>query len=293
MLQNNRQVEIIKTNIARKVLETLAEMKEREYDEYLKFYTELSRILKEGLYFDFAKRETIADLLLYPSTKTEAGKLTSFQTYVESMKEGQTEIYYITGATAGEMAASPYLEAFREKGYEVLIMTDEIDEFVMNGFEYKGKKLKSVARGDVALGKEENAGKEEKAKKYGKLLDLIKDELKEDVKDVRLSGRLTDSAVCLVTDEGDLDPQMERMLKAMGQDIPPAKRIMEINPDHPVVGTMEDLFEKDNKNALLAEYVRLLYDQALVLEGSKPKDPAAFAKALAKLMVERAAQGQE
>jgi molecular chaperone HtpG len=95
-----------------------------------------------------------------------------------------------------------------------------------------------------------------------------------------------------VTDEGDLDPQMERMLKAMGQDIPPAKRIMEINPDHPVVGTMEELFEKDNKNALLAEYVRLLYDQALVLEGSKPKDPAAFAKALAKLMVERAAQGQ-
>jgi molecular chaperone HtpG len=291
MLQNNRQVEIIRTNITRKVLDTLEEMKENEYDKYLMFYGELSRILKEGIHFDFARRETIADLLLYPSTKTEAGKFTTFKSYVENMKEGQEEIYYIVGTGGTETAASPFLEAFKEKDYEVLIMTDEIDEFIMNGFEYKGKKLKSVARGDITLGADEKSEKEERTKKYGKLLDMIRDHLKDDVKDVRFSGRLTDSPVCLVTDEGDLDPQMERMLKAMGQEIPTTKRILEINPDHPLVGTMEELFEKDREGALLGEYVRLLYDQALVLEGSKPKDPAAFARAVAKLMVERAAQG--
>ncbi len=286
LLQQNRQVEIIKTNVTKKVLDTLAEMKEGDYETYLKFYKEFGRILKEGIYFDAAKRETIADLLLFPSTKTEKDAFTTLQKYVEAMKEDQKEIYYITGTSLEEAQKSPYLEAFRDKDYEVLIMLDEIDDVVMGGFEYKGKHLKSVSRGDIDLKGE--AGKEETKKKYAKLLDLIKDKLKDDVKDVRLSGRLKDSPCCLVTDTGDLDPQTEKILRAMGQEVPGGKRILEINPGHPLFEMMNGIFEKDRKSPLLDEYIGLLYDQALLLEGSKPKDPAALAKALARLMLKSA-----
>jgi len=286
ILQNNRQVEIIKTNITKKVLETLADMNKDEYGEYLTFYKEFGRVLKEGIHFDFTRRETIADLLLFPSTKTDDGKLRTFQDYIEGMKEDQKEIYYATGTSLDEVMKSPYLEAFRDKDIEVLIFLDEIDDFIFTGFEYKGKKLKSVSKGDISLDKTEGDEKKDARKKYGKLLDLVKDTLKDDVKDVRLSGRLTDSACCLVADEGDMDPQMEKLLKAMGQDVPQRKRILEINPAHPLFAAMNTIFEKDKRSPVLDEYTKLLYDQALLLEGSKPKDPAAFAKAVAKLMVE-------
>lgn len=288
ILQSNRQVEIIKTNITKKVFDTLADMKNDEYDSYLKFYKEFGRILKEGIHFDFARRETIADLLLFPSTKSEDGKLRTFQEYVDGMKEDQKEIYYATGASLDEVMKSPYLEAFRDKDIEVLICLDEIDDFIFTGFEYKGKRLKSVSKGDISLDKNEEDEKKNTQKKYKKLLDVVKDTLKDDVKDVRFSGRLTDSACCLVADEGDMDPQMEKLLKAMGQDVPQRKRILEINPTHPLIASMNTIFENDKKNPLLEEYIRLMYDQALLLEGSKPKDPAAFAKTVAKLMVENA-----
>jgi len=289
ILQNNRQVEIIKTNITKKVLDTLADMKNDEYDSYLTFYKEFGRILKEGIHFDFVRRETIADLLLFPSTKAEDGKLRTFQDYIEVMKEDQKEIYYATGTSLDEVLKSPHIEAFRDKDIEVLIFLDEIDDFIFTGFEYKGKKLKSVSKGDISLDKTEGDEKKNAQKKYEKLLDLVKDTLKDDVKDVRLSGRLTDSACCLVADEGDMDPQMEKLLKAMGQDVPQRKRILEINPSHPLFAAMNTIFEKDKLSPVLDEYTRLLYDQALLLEGSKPKDPAAFAKAVAKLMVENVA----
>ena len=170
----------------------------------------------------------------------------------------------------------------------MLILLDDIDDFIFSGFEYKGKKMKSITKGDMALNKEEKEEKEKAQKKYEKFIDLVKDILKDDVKDVRLSGRLTDTVCCLVTDEGDLDPQMEKLLKSMGQELPPMKRVLEINPAHPLFASMNTIFEKDKKSATLEEYVRLLYDQALVLEGSKPKDPSAFSKLIAKLMVDNA-----
>jgi len=287
ILQNNRQVEIIKTNITKKVLDTLAEMKRDEYDNYLKFYKEFGRVLKEGIHFDFSRRETIADLLLFPSTKSEDGRLRTFQDYINDMKEDQKEIYYATGTSLEEVLKSPYLEAFKDKDIEVLVFLDEIDDFVFTGFEFKGKRLKSVSKGDISLDKAEEE-KKDTQKKYKKLLDLIKDTLKDDVKDVRFSGRLTDSACCLVADEGDMDPQMEKLLKAMGQDVPQRKRILEVNPSHPLFAAMNTIFEKDKRSPLLEEYTRLMYDQALLLEGSKPKDPAAFAKSVARLMVENA-----
>ena len=288
ILQHNRQIEIMKTSITKKVLDTLADMKNDDYEDYLKIHGEFGRIMKEGVHFDFSKRETIADLLLFPSSKTEENKFRTLKEYVENMKEGQEEIYYIVGASLYEALRSPYLEAFRKKDYEVLVLLDDIDDFIFSGFEYKGKKMKSITKGDMALNKEEKEEKEKAQKKYEKFIDLVKDILKDDVKDVRLSGRLTDTVCCLVTDEGDLDPQMEKLLKSMGQELPPMKRVLEINPAHPLFASMNTIFEKDKKSATLEEYIRLLYDQALVLEGSKPKDPGAFSKLIAKLMVDNA-----
>ncbi|MBO1224143.1 MAG: molecular chaperone HtpG [Candidatus Scalindua sediminis] len=292
ILQNNRQVETIKNSITKKVLDTLSDMKKKEYDKYLKFYGEFGRVLKEGIHFDFSRRETIGELLLFPSTKTDQGKFRTIQDYVDDMKEGQEGIYYITGTSLDESLKSPYLEAFKDKDYEVLIMLDDIDDIIMSQFEFKGKKFKSVIKGDITLDKSEKDEKEKARKKYAKLLDLIRDLLDNDVKEVRLSGRLKDSACCLVADEGEMDPQMEKLLKSMGQDVPERKRILEINPSHPIFESMNKIFEEDRRNKILEEYTELLYDQALLLEGSKPRDSAAFAKAIAKLMVENVQHGK-
>ena len=288
LLQNNRQVEVIKNSITKKVLTTLKDIKEKEYDNYLKFYNEFGRILKEGVHFDISRRETIADLLLFPSTKSEDGKLRSLEEYVGNMKDGQEEIYFITAQSLDEALSSPYLETFKDKDYEVLIMLDEIDDMVMGSFEYKEKKMKSVAKGDINLDKTKTDKTKKAEKKYAKLITLMKEHLKENLKDVRLSGRLKDSPCCLVPDEGTIDPQMEKLLKSMGQEVPENKKNLEINPSHPIFETMNSIFEKDKSSTLLKEYIDLFYDQALLLEGSKPKDSAAFVKTLSKIMVENA-----
>ena len=290
MLQNNKLVETIRTSIIKKVIEVLGEMRKDDYGKYREFHSEFGRILKEGIHYDFQRREAIADLLLFPSTTTEENKLTTLQDYVDRMKEGQDAIYYITGTSLKDIMKSPYLEAFREKGLEVLIFLDDIDDFVMGALTFKEKRLKSVLKGDIDLDKEEKAEKKEDEKKYVKLLELIKDSLKEDVKDVRFSGRLTDSPCCLVGDEDDIDPQMEKLLKAMGQAVPENRKILEINQGHPLLIAMNDLFEKDPGSGQLKEYIELLYDQALVLQGSPPKDPAAFSRIVARLMVEASAK---
>jgi molecular chaperone HtpG len=285
ILQNNRQIDVIKNSITKKVLSALSDMKEKEFDKYLKFYKEFSRILKEGVHMDFDRRETIGELLLFPSTKAEKDKYRSIPEYVNDMKEGQEDIYYVTGSSLDETLESPYLEAFKEKDYEVLIMLEDIDDVIMSSFEYKGKKFKSAIKGDVTLDKSEKEEKEKAGKKYKKLLDLIQDRL-DDVKEVRLSGRLKDSACCLVGDEGEMDLQMENLLKSMGQAVPERKRILEINPSPLIFEAMNNIFKEDRKSKVLADYTDLLYNQALLLEGSKPKDSAAFAKTISRLMVE-------
>ena len=285
ILQNNRLIDVMKKSITKKILETLSDMKKIEFDKYLKFYGEFGKVLKEGVHSDFDKRETIGELLLFPSTKSEKGKFRTIPEYVEDMKEGQKEIYYITGSSLDETLGSPYIEAFKDKDYEVLIMLDDIDDIIMSSFEYKGKKLKSVIKGDVTLDESKKKEKEETEKKYRKLLDLIQDHIY-DVKEVRLSGRLKDSACCLVGDEGEMNLQMENILKSMGKTVPERKRVLEINPSHPIFIAMNKIFEENMKNELLREYTDLLYGQALLLEGSKPKDSTAFSKAISKLMVE-------
>jgi molecular chaperone HtpG len=289
MLQSNRQVEVIRKNIVKKVLDALSEMKNDEYEKYVRFHKEMGRVLKEGIHYDFKRREAIADLLLFESTTTEPESYTTLGKYIEGMKEGQEEIYFITGATRQEALKSPYLEAFREKGYEVLVMVEEIDDIIISGLhEFRGKRFRSVTKGDIELDREGEAEREEAKRKYEKLVELIREELKDKVKDVRLSGRLKDSACCLVAEEGDLDPKMEQVLKSMGQDVPAGSRILELNPSHPAIEAMDAVFKRDSDNPLLQEYAGLLYDQALLMVGSRPEDPAAFARSVSRLMAEKA-----
>ncbi|OGW18939.1 MAG: molecular chaperone HtpG [Nitrospirae bacterium GWC2_57_13] len=284
ILQSNRQTGVIKKSVTKKVLDALAEMKKNDGPTYEKLYKEFGRVLKEGIHFDSSRKEEIADLLLFASTKTESGKYTTLSDYVRDMPIAQDAIYYIIGRPDENVLQSPYLEAFRTKGYEVLCLTDDIDDLIMLDLqEYKGKKIKNVIKGDVSLDKTTASEKEAQKGKFEKLLAKFKEQLKDEVKDVRLSGRLTDSASCLVADEGGLDPQMEKMLRSMGQDVPTQKRILEINPGHPVFETMNSMLTS-GADEKVQEYIDLLYDQSLLLEGSKIKDPAAFARSVAKLM---------
>ncbi len=287
ILQSNRHVDVIRKNITKKVLDTLADMKKNAYDSYVGFHREFGRVLKEGIHYDFSRKEQIADLLLFASTKTEKDAFTTLDDYVKNMPIAQPEIYYITGRPDENILQSPYLEAFRGKGYEVLVMADEIDDFIMLDLqEYKGKKIKNVVKGSIALDQTGQAEREKAQEKFEKLLAMIREQLKNEVKDARVSGRLTDSACCLVAEEGGLDPQMEKLLRSMGQDVPGSKRILEINPSHQVFEAMNRLLAEGGNEETLKEYIGLLYDQALLLEGSKIKDPAAFAKAVSKLMLE-------
>ena len=183
---------------------------------------------------------------------------------------------------------SPFLEMFIEKDYEVLIMLDEIDDLIFSNLEYNGKKFKSIIKGEISIDKQKQEIEKESKEKFENLLIFIKDTLKDEVKDVRISGRLKDSPCCLVGDEGDLDPQMERLLKSMGQDVPERKKILEINPLHPIFDTMLRIFEINKGDGILKEYTALILDQALLLEGSKPKDPVLLIKYLSNLMLEHA-----
>ncbi|MBI5440167.1 MAG: molecular chaperone HtpG [Deltaproteobacteria bacterium] len=286
ILQNNPQIEVIRKSVTKKVLDALAEMKRDEPEAYRAFHRQFGRLLKEGIHSDYDRREQLADLLLVESTAVDEGSFTTLADYVERMPEGQGEIYYVTGPSRKEAAASPYLEAFREKGYEVLLMTDEIDDIVLSRLgKYREKPFRSALKGDIDLGEEK---REEKKKTYEKLVELIKDRLSGEISDARVSGRLKDSSVCLVAGEHDLDPQMEKMLKALGQEVPQRKRTLEINPDHELIRRMNELCEKDRQHPLLAEYIDLLYDQAVLLEGGRPRDPVAFGRSLNRLMAERA-----
>jgi molecular chaperone HtpG len=285
ILQNNRMVEVMKKNITKKVLETLKEMKKNEENKYKKFFTQFGRILKEGLHYDFSRKEEIASLLLFKSNKTADGEYTDLDKYIENMKPAQEEIYYISGGGMEELKRSPYLESFEEKGYEVLFMTDDVDDIVIPSLsEYKGKKVHSVVKGDIDL-ETDTEKKEEQKKELGSLLETVKENLNERVKDVRLSGRLKNSVCCLVGDENDLDPNMLRMMEAMGQSVPKQKKILEINPNHPLFSELKRLHEVDAKSSVISDYSEMLYNLALIMEGSAPENPAVFAGKTAEIMM--------
>lgn len=285
ILQNNKMVEIIRKNITKKVLETLTDMKQNEYDKYVGFFGEFGRVIKEGIHFDFSRKEEIADLLLVQSTATERGKFTTLADYVARMKTEQNEIYYITGKNRTELENSPYLEALKEKELEVLFMTDEIDDIIITSLmKYKDKQFKSILKGDINLQTEEE--KKQTKESFGKLTDKIQDLLKGKVAEVRLSARLKNSPCVLVSGEGDMDAQMEQMLRAMGQKVPPRQKILELNPGHELVAALNAEFEKNPDGEKVADISELLFNQAQILEGNMPEDTVRFTQLLTKVMTD-------
>ncbi len=287
MLQRSAPLEKIKANLVNKILRTLDEMKTKEYDSYVAFYRELGVFLKEGASQDYANREQLADLLLFDSTKTQAGTLTSLAKYVAAMTGDQQDIYYLTGDNREVLEHSPHLESFKTRGQEVLLLTEPIDEFLVQALtEYKGKKLKAVDQGEVA-GLEIDA---DTKKRFQPLLDFLKEKLG-DIKEARLSNRLQESATCLVADEGGVTPQMERLMRRMGrgQEVPATRRILELNPRHPACDAVQKLHAHNAGDVRVEKYCRLLYDQALLAEGSRVKEPLALIRALNELLVKDAA----
>jgi len=283
LLQQNPLLERIQKNIVKRVLDALDEMKTAEYDKYVSFFKELGSILKEGIGRDWMNRQKLADLVLFESMKTEAGKFITLEQYVAAMPADQKEIYYLIGESRELLEHSPYLEVFRAKGHDVLFLTDPIiDEFVIPSLtEYKGKTLHAADRGEL---KDDAAKKPETNERFQKLFEYLKARLPE-VADVRLSSRLKESASCLVADEGAMSAQLERIMQRMGREMPVAKRILELNGEHPVVVAMQQLFEKKPDDPRIEEYGRLLYDEAVIAEGSKIKDPLALARRINDLLV--------
>ncbi|MBX3157797.1 MAG: molecular chaperone HtpG [Deltaproteobacteria bacterium] len=292
ILQKDRQIQVIKKQLVKKVLGTLEEMKRDAADDYLKFWAGFGPALKEGLVaYDVQDKDKLLDLVIAPSTRDPNGKLVSLDDYVGRMKEGQEAIYFLTGPSKDAVAKSPLLEAVVAKGYEVLLFSDPIDElWLERAPRYKDKPLQSIGKGDVALGtaeerKQAESAIEEKSRELSDLLTCLRVHLQEDVKEVRLSNRLTSSAACLVADEHDLSPRVQRMLEQLGQPAPKSKPILELNPAHALIPKLQVVFAEDSSDVRLALYARLLLGQAHLADSGHLPDPDAFGKALADLMI--------
>ena len=289
MLQDNPQVHKISVNLTKRILSELTKMLENDRERYERFYKEFGRLIKEGVHTDYANREKLQNLLLFETMNNPKGKLVTLKEYRNAMPALQQDIYYLTGDNREALENSPHLEILRKQNYDVLFMTDPIDEFVVSGIpEYESKKLKSVNKGDVKFDESIQKDLEEKTKKAAddnkSLIEAIKKALGDKVKDVTFSSRLTESACCLVGGDGDPSAYMQRVLKAFNRDTPNVARTLELNPDHPLVSAMKQLFEKSPESPKLTEFSEMLYDQALLAEGSPLPDPLLFAKRTAALM---------
>jgi molecular chaperone HtpG len=292
ILQQDRQIQAIRKRLVRKVLSTVKDLQGAEdKSKYETFWKEFGRVLKEGLMSDFDNRETLLQVSSFASTHSDE-KPTTLAEYVERMGEGQDKIYYMTGESRRQIESSPHMEAFKAKGLEVLILTDPVDEmWVGSVTDFDGKHFQSIAKGEVDLEsedekKESEALREQQDKDFGEVLGWLQKALDDSVKQVRLSARLTTSPACLVGDVFDFTPQLERMYRASGQALPETKRILELNPTHPLVTGLREADGK-NKEAAdsgeahdLTETAELLYGTAVLAEGGELKDPAHFAQIL-------------
>ena len=291
MLQQDRHVKAIRKQVINKTVKHLKGLLADERERYEDVWGNFGEVLKESV-VDYEFADKVKPLLLFKSS-TEEG-LTTLDEYIERMGETQEAIYYLVGESLEGIKRSPHLEAFTEKGIEVLFLDQPIDEYLVDNLHtYEGKKLSSVAQGDVELGSEEEREEAEKALKEDTeasqdLLTALKGDLDEHIKEVRLSQRLTSSPACLVADEGAMSPQMLRMMEQMGQAVPKSKRILELNPKHPLFERLKAEFsgaEGDNSERL-KHFAQIIYGQALIAEGSPLSDPAAFTEALTQVMVE-------
>jgi molecular chaperone HtpG len=280
-LQQDRHIGQIKKWLTRKVLDALAEMQEKEPELYLKFWREFGRAIKEGVSSDYENKDRIVALLLFESSN-DPEKLTTLKDYVSRMKPEQNEILFLTGESRKVIENSPHLEAVRKKDYEVLYMSDPVDELlVQHLYEFESKKLKSIGKGNIQLGTEEEKKQaEEELKKkqdeYAALLEVLQKKLDEHVKQVRLSSRLVNFPACLVTEEHEYSPQLERLLQKGKGGGPKQRRILEINPNHPITARLFQRFESNKEDPMVGNSVELLYALALLAEGSEIPDPVRF-----------------
>ncbi|MFJ2110882.1 MULTISPECIES: molecular chaperone HtpG [unclassified Streptomyces] len=286
ILQQDRQIQLMHRRLVKKVLSTVKDMMSANPDGYATFWNEFGRVVKEGLLSDFENRDAILGVSSFASTQ-DAEKPTTLREYVERMKEGQQHIFYMTGESRSAIESSPHMEALRAKGFEVLLLTDPVDEvWVQSVPEFDGKQLQSIAKGEVDLDtdeekKEVEAEREKRQQEYAELLTWMTSELSEQVKEVRLSSRLTVSPACIVGDTHDVTPALENMYRAMGQEVPRIKRILELNPDHGLVGGLRRAHAAGEPDAGLAEAAELLYGMALLSDGGELSDPSRFIKLMA------------
>ncbi|MTE11984.1 molecular chaperone HtpG [Nocardia aurantiaca] len=290
ILQQDRQIQMIRKRLVKKVLSTVKDLKNAEdQTKYQQFWREFGRVLKEGLLSDHDNRQSILGVSSFASTHSDS-ELTSLSAYVERMPETQSAIYYMTGETRQQIENSPHMEAFRAKGLEVLVLTDPVDEmWVGTVTEFEGKPIVSIAKGEVDLETEDEKKaseqlREQQEKDFADLLGWLRQTLDAEVKEVRLTARLTTSPACIVGDVFDFTPMLERMYRASGQELPHSKRILELNPAHPLVTGLRDAYAKVSGDAEkpheLTETAELLYGTAVLAEGGELKDPAQFARIL-------------
>jgi molecular chaperone HtpG len=287
MLQHNKQIDAIREGTVKKILSALENMAKNEPEKYATFWKEFGKVFKEGVVDDHNNKPRIAKLLRFSTTHDDnPAPVITLEDYVGRMKEGQKKIYYITADSFLAAKNSPHIEIFRNKGIEVLLLTDQIDEWVSTQLtEFDGKSLQSITKGDLDLGDLEDEEEKKEAEKatdaLKPLLDRIKTALGEKVKEVRITHRLTTSPACLVADEQAMDASLERLLKSAGQTIPGSNPIMEINPQHPIVEALKE--EKDETR--FQDWAFILFEQALLSEGGQLDDPAAFVKRLNEMFI--------
>ena len=290
ILQDNAIIGRIQKAVTSKVLNELKKMQESEPEAYKKFFKEFGKVLKEGIHTDYTNQEKIKALALYESMNTAAGEMISLTDYVKAMPENQKDIYFITGDSRAHLESNPALELLRSKGFDVLFMTDPIDEWVMQSmFQFEKKSFKNVTKGEFEIdGEDKEAAEKEIAEakeKFKLLTETLQKKFESSLKEVRFSARLVDSPACLVGDEHSISPQMERLFKAMNQEMPETKRILELNSKHPLIAKLQAIAEANAEDAELDMYAQLLYDQALLAEGSPIADSLNFSKNLAKIML--------
>ncbi|WP_309097999.1 molecular chaperone HtpG, partial [Streptomyces sp.] len=267
ILQQDRHIRMMQRRLTKKVLSTVKEIMTKDADRYATLWREFGTVLKEGLVTDSENRDAL--LAVASFTTTHGDEPTTLAQYVERMKDGQEDIYYLTGESRQSIENSPHMEAFRAKGIEVLLLTDAVDEVWVDAVgEYEGKKLRSVAKGEIDLDAEEpeKAGeeREKQAEEYAGLLGWMREQLDEEIKEVRLSTRLTVSPACVVSDAHDLTPALENMYRAMGQEVPRTKRILELNPGHPLVKGLNQAYQERTDRSELAESAELLHTLAVL-----------------------------
>ncbi len=287
ILQDNHVTKAMRTGITKRVLGMLEKLAKDDAEKYQQFWAEFGQVLKEGPAEDFANRERIAGLLRFASTHTgSAAPTVSLDDYISRMKEGQTKIYYIVADSHEAAANSPHLELLRKKGIEVLLMSERIDEWLINHLtEYKEKQLHSVTRGDLELGELEDAAEKEAQEKLEQesvaLVERIKAALGSTVADVKVTSRLTDTPACVVAGEGEMSTQMIKLMQAAGQPVPEVKPTFEINPAHPLVSRLNDLQDE----AAFADWSNLLLQQAQLSEKGSLADPSAFIKLMNQMLL--------